>query len=168
MRKCAQGSLVPSYLTNSGALNLGGIMTWGKLVKLSRSMPPWTMEPSMIRSFSTRVSTWLLTWPYLDSGFLSIEGFVSWSLPWGGTLWPYSCIGRGWFSFSVWLWPKEFCPPPTTSCYTMHINFDTCSFRRATSWIVSSWGEVPLVDIFFAWDLVTMGSRRGSSLACFF
>ena len=30
----------------------------------------------MIRSFSARVSTWLLTWPIPDSGFLSLERYV--------------------------------------------------------------------------------------------
>ena len=49
----------------------------------------------------------------------------------------------------------------------MRINSDTCSFRRAISWTVSSWGELPLVDISIAGDLVTMGSRHGDSLACF-
>ena len=51
MQKCTQWSLVPSYLTNFSALNLGGIMTWGKLVRLSRSTLPWALEPSMIQSF---------------------------------------------------------------------------------------------------------------------
>ena len=154
MRKCAQRSPVPSYLKKFGALNLGGIMTWGKLVKLSRSMLPWVLEPSMIRSFSARVSTWLFTWPYLDSGFLSLEGFVSWSLPWGGTLWPWSCTSRGWFSLSVWgppwLWPKEFYPPSTTSCCTTRINFDICFFIWANSAGLTSGVEGLLVDISLA------------------
>jgi len=42
-----------------------------------------------------------LTWPYPDLGLLSLEGSVSWSLRWGGILWPCSCTGGGWFSFSV-------------------------------------------------------------------
>ena len=67
---------IPSYLTNFGALNLEGITICGKLVKLSRSTLPWVLKPFMIRNFSARVSTSLLTWPYLDSGFLSLEGSV--------------------------------------------------------------------------------------------
>ena len=50
----------------------------------------------------------------------------------------------------------------------MCISSDTCSFKKVTSWTVSSWGEVPLVDISLAQDLVTMGSCRGSSLAYLF
>ena len=150
MCKCAQGSHVPSYLTNFGALNLGGITTWGKLVRLSRSTLPWALEPSMIRSFSARVSIWLLTWLIPDSG------------PWGGILCPWSYSSRGWFSFSTWeppwLWPKEFCPPPTTSCCTMHINSDICSFIWANSTRLTSGVEGPLVDISLARDLVMMGS----------
>ena len=35
----------------------------------------------MIQNFSARVSTWLLTWPYSNSRFLSFKGPVSWLLP---------------------------------------------------------------------------------------
>ena len=49
----------------------------------------------------------------------------------------------------------------------MRINSDIFSFKRATYWTVSSWGEVPLVDIFFVWDPVMMGSRCGGSLDYF-
>ena len=172
MQKCTQWSLVPSYLTNFSALNLGGIMTWGKLVRLSRSTLPWALELSMIQSFSTRVSIWLLTWPILDSRFLSLEGSISWSLPWGGILWPWSCFGGGWFSFSIrgppWLWLEQFCPPPTTNYCIIHINSDICSFIWANSARLTSGVEGPLVDISFTWDLVMMGSRCGGSLDRFF
>ena len=167
MCKCTQGSLLPLYLTNFGALNLGGIMTWGKLVKLSRSTLPWALEPSMIRTFLARVSTWLLTWPIPDSRFLSLEESVSRSLPWGGILWPWPCSGGDWFSFLIWgplsLWPEEFCPPQTNTCCIICIISAICTFKRA----FSSWGEVPLVDISIVRDLVMMGSRCGGSLDCF-
>jgi len=43
-------------------LNLGGIMTRGKLVRLFRSTIHRVPEPSMIQIFSIRVSIWLWTW----------------------------------------------------------------------------------------------------------
>ena len=57
MHRWAQGSPVPSYLANSSALNLGGIVTQGKLIRLSRSTLSQMSEPSMIRIFSVRIST---------------------------------------------------------------------------------------------------------------
>ena len=171
MHKCVQWSPIPSYLTNSGALNLGGIMTREKLLRLSRSTLPWALEHSMIRSFSAIVSIWLLTWPYPNSRVLSLEGSISWSLPWGGIWWPWSSSGGGWFSFSVWgipwLWPEEFCPPSTTSYCTIRINSDICSFIWVNSVGLTLGVEGPLVDISLAQDLVMMGSRCGGSLHYF-
>ena len=50
-------SPVPSYLMNLSALNLRGIMTSEKLVKLFRLTLPQALEPSIIRIFSVIVFT---------------------------------------------------------------------------------------------------------------
>ena len=176
MHKWVQGSPMPSYLTNLGALNLGGIMTWRELVRLSRSTRPQALEPSMICSFSTRVSTWLLTWPYPDSDVLSLEGSTSWLFPcWikGGTVWPWFDFGGSRVSFSTWgigpswLWLDELCPSPITSYCIIHIILAICSFIWTNSVTFTSGVEGSLVDISLARDLVMMGSRCGGNLNCF-
>ena len=134
MHKWAQGSPVPSYLTNSSDLNLGGMITWGKFVKLSRSTLPREHELSIMCIFSVNFSTWI---HFL---FTSLWANVRW----GPIivriqrrclifkLGPKSCCsGVG---------PYELCPPPITYHCIICIISTSCSFRRLMSLALSSTG----------------------------
>ena len=151
----------------------------GKLVKLSKLTLPLEPEFSIIRIFSSNVSTWLLTWLKPNFEVLSLEGLNSKLPPYGpvgGTIWSVfrlgdtvSLLGRGRVACTSRLEPDGpnvlFLVPPI-SCHIMWIISTIFSFRRAISMIVST-SKGSLVDISKAQDLVIMGSWCDGNLDCF-
>ena len=169
MHKCAQGSLIPSYLTNSGTLNLGGITSWGKLVKLSASMGAGAFHDLKLFGQSFHLALDLANPRFgvlvlRRICFLVIalgQYILALILFWWGLIF---ILGLG---TSFHYNRKSFCPPPTTSYCTMRINSNICFFIWANLAGLTLGVESPLVDISLAQDLVMMGSRCSGSLDCF-
>uniref|UniRef100_A0A2N9J791 Integrase catalytic domain-containing protein n=1 Tax=Fagus sylvatica TaxID=28930 RepID=A0A2N9J791_FAGSY len=68
------GSPLPLYLSNSGALNLGGTIILGNHDILEKSVFPKEFRPCMSLIFSSRLSILLPIWESFSSGFGGIGG----------------------------------------------------------------------------------------------
>jgi hypothetical protein len=68
------GSPLPLYLSNSGALNLGGTVMLGNQDMLEKSVFPKEFKPCMSLIFSSKLSILLSIWESFPSDFGGVGG----------------------------------------------------------------------------------------------
>jgi hypothetical protein len=134
------GSPLPLYFSNSGALNLGGIVMLGNQDMLEKSVFLKEFKPCMSLIFSSRLSILLSNWESFPSGFGGVGGL-------GGVALVLECPSGSpslvsLSSSFLWFSSSGFCFAISCTKLRSSSNFHS----RATIRISCSLGPGPLVS----------------------